>query len=191
MPSKGDLTKQRILEVARALFHTKGYDATSTAEIAKGACISEAAMYKYFKSKKDLLIASVQPTYFVNEQTDYTNLSNVEVVEHWTALFLEKVENNIQQYIILFGESIKYPELSEAYLELFHKDTDADLEVRKRIKNGDFPDLDLTLLQVGMIGALIAMIQHLIIYKQQGERTIVPDKVKQVISSIISGKFFA
>lgn len=190
MPSKGDLTKLRILGVARELFYKKGYDATSTAEIAKNASISEAAMYKYFKSKKDLLIASVQPTYFVTDNTDYSNLTNVEVVEHWTALFLEKVENNLQQYIILFGESIKYPELSEAYLELFHKDTKADTEVRKRIAKGAFPELDITLLQVGMIGALIAMIQHLVIYQKQDERTIVPDKVKQVISSIISGKFF-
>lgn len=191
MPTKGDLTKLRILGVARALFYKKGYDATSTAEIAKNASISEAAMYKYFKSKKDLLIASVQPSYFVMDNTDYSTLTNVELIEHWTALFLEKVENNLQQYIILFGESIKYPELSEAYLELFHKDTKADIEVRKRIDKGDFPDIDITLLQVGMIGALIAMIQHLVIYQKQYERTIVPDKVKQAIGSIISGKFFA
>ncbi len=45
-------------------------------------------------------------------------------------------------------------------------------------------------MQVGMIGALIAMIQHLVIYKKHDDLNSVPSKVKEVISSIISGKFF-
>ncbi|MEG0380499.1 MAG: helix-turn-helix domain-containing protein, partial [Kurthia sp.] len=60
--SKGDLTKQRILDVARNLFYKQGYDSTSTAQIAKESNISDAAMYKYFKGKSALLIASVVPT---------------------------------------------------------------------------------------------------------------------------------
>lgn len=190
MPTKGDLTKQRILDVARELFYKKGFDATSTAEIARGASISEAAMYKYYKSKRDLLTASVQPTHFVEDTSDYSTLTNNELVQCWTALFLEKVEKNLPQYMILFGESVKYPELSETYLATFHKETPADIEVQKRIKTGHFPKLDMTLMQVGMIGALIAMIQHLVIYKKHDNLNSVPSKVKEVISSIISGKFF-
>lgn len=191
MPTKGDLTKQRILDVARGLFYQKGFDATSTAEIARGAAISEAAMYKYYKSKKELLTAAVQPTYFIEDDATYSTLTNSELVQRWTTLFLEKVENNLQQYIILFSESVKYPELSATYLAAFHKETAADFELRKRMRTGDFPEIDMTLLQVGMIGALIAMVQHLVIYKKQHDLSSVPPKVKDVISSIISGKFFS
>lgn len=47
---------QEILEVAIRLFNAKGYKATTTAEIASEADISEPTMYKHFKNKKELFL---------------------------------------------------------------------------------------------------------------------------------------
>jgi AcrR family transcriptional regulator len=47
---------QEILEVAIGLFNAKGYKATTTAEIASEANISEPTMYKHFTNKKELFL---------------------------------------------------------------------------------------------------------------------------------------
>lgn len=50
-------TRHTILKVAIKIFAEKGYSATPTIRIAEEAGISEATIFKYFKTKKDLLYA--------------------------------------------------------------------------------------------------------------------------------------
>ena len=48
-------TKQRILDVAVALFQEQGFDNTSFEEVAEQANVSRATVFNYFPSKRDLL----------------------------------------------------------------------------------------------------------------------------------------
>jgi AcrR family transcriptional regulator len=50
-------TRQRILSVALDLFTEQGYDGTSLREIAERLSITKAAIYYYFESKEDILMA--------------------------------------------------------------------------------------------------------------------------------------
>lgn len=50
-------TRQRILDVALDLFTEQGYDGTSLREIAEQLSITKAAIYYYFESKEDILMA--------------------------------------------------------------------------------------------------------------------------------------
>jgi TetR/AcrR family transcriptional regulator, fatty acid metabolism regulator protein len=52
-----------IMEAARAVFCEHGYANASTAEIARKAGVVEGALYRYFPSKKDLLIKVVEDFY--------------------------------------------------------------------------------------------------------------------------------
>lgn len=54
--------QMRILEAAVNRFGEKGYAATSTSEIAKRAGVAEGTIFRYYKTKKDLLLAVVMPT---------------------------------------------------------------------------------------------------------------------------------
>ncbi|HDR7517700.1 helix-turn-helix domain-containing protein [Bacillus mobilis] len=54
--------QMRILEAAVDMFGEKGYAATSTSEIAKRAGVAEGTIFRYYKTKKDLLLAVVMPT---------------------------------------------------------------------------------------------------------------------------------
>lgn len=45
-------TRQRILEVGKELFASKGFDATTTRDIAKAAGIATGTMFNYFRSKE-------------------------------------------------------------------------------------------------------------------------------------------
>ncbi|WP_342719510.1 TetR/AcrR family transcriptional regulator [Bacillus paramycoides] len=54
--------QMRILEAAVDMFGEKGYASTSTNEIAKRAGVAEGTIFRYYKTKKDLLLAVVMPT---------------------------------------------------------------------------------------------------------------------------------
>jgi AcrR family transcriptional regulator len=53
--------KRRIVEMAVLAFAEQGYAATSTRDIAARAGVSEAAIFRHFASKKDLLVRMVRP----------------------------------------------------------------------------------------------------------------------------------
>ena len=50
-------TRDRIIDAAAHVMHTRGLARSTTKEIAKAAGFSEAALYKHFKDKTDLFLA--------------------------------------------------------------------------------------------------------------------------------------
>ncbi|MCH4457800.1 TetR/AcrR family transcriptional regulator [Staphylococcus haemolyticus] len=55
--------KQKVLISSINLFSKFGFNAVSTAEIAKNAGVSEATIFKYFKNKRGLLLAIITPIF--------------------------------------------------------------------------------------------------------------------------------
>ena len=53
--------KKKIMRSAVDLISSKGYNGTSTLNIAKHAGLSQATLFKYFKTKVDLLTAILHP----------------------------------------------------------------------------------------------------------------------------------
>jgi len=53
--------QKRVIKAALKLFSTQGFDGTSTAQIAEESGMSQATIFKYFKSKNDLLLFIVKP----------------------------------------------------------------------------------------------------------------------------------
>lgn len=51
-----------ILEAAIEIFSDKGYSAAATSEIAQKAGVAEGTIFRYYKTKKDLLLSIVGPT---------------------------------------------------------------------------------------------------------------------------------
>ncbi|MDP8955643.1 MAG: TetR/AcrR family transcriptional regulator, partial [Actinomycetota bacterium] len=59
LATKGERTRQVLLEAAIARFGRDGYRRTSVAEIARDAHLSGTAAYAYFPNKEALFIAAV------------------------------------------------------------------------------------------------------------------------------------
>src|SRR5436305_10430528 len=57
---KAPQRREQLIEVATKLFAKHGYEATTTAAIAKAAGVTEPILYRHFKSKQDLFIAIVR-----------------------------------------------------------------------------------------------------------------------------------
>ncbi len=55
-PSRGELRRRSIMEVASEVFGKKGYGGATISEIAEKAGIAQASIYQYFKSKEDSYI---------------------------------------------------------------------------------------------------------------------------------------
>jgi AcrR family transcriptional regulator len=53
------LTRDRILDVTAELMRSSGLTAVTTREIARAAGLTEAALYRHFKSKEDLLTSAL------------------------------------------------------------------------------------------------------------------------------------
>ena len=52
--------REQLIEVATKLFAKTGYDATTTADIAQAAGVTEPILYRHFESKQELFIAIVR-----------------------------------------------------------------------------------------------------------------------------------
>lgn len=84
--AEGDMPpgKKKTLEAAIILFGKKGYNGTSTLEIAKAAGVSQATVFKYFGTKEDLLIsiiAPILPRLFSNFLGRVKNINTITVKE--------------------------------------------------------------------------------------------------------------
>ncbi|MBK5463314.1 TetR/AcrR family transcriptional regulator [Peribacillus sp. TH27] len=98
---KGQQTKERIINVARTLFASKGFDMTRTNEIASACNVSEATIYKYFDSKKDLLLATITPSEKEDAEVETSHLSTDELVENHVITLIKKflkIKNSIRYY---------------------------------------------------------------------------------------------
>ena len=58
-PSKGELTRQSILDIAERQFGDRGYEATRLEEVGDAVGIRRAAIFYYFRSKQELFEAVV------------------------------------------------------------------------------------------------------------------------------------
>lgn len=81
MPKKRD-TKTEILKVSAKLFTEKGYDKTSTRDIARAISIASPSLYYHFKSKGDILMELLKEpmAYIASELEMATTLPQKERV---------------------------------------------------------------------------------------------------------------
>ncbi|MEM9166453.1 MAG: helix-turn-helix domain-containing protein [Planctomycetota bacterium] len=59
---RADERRAQLLETATALFASRGYARTTTAELAKAAGVTEPVIYRHFDSKRDLFVALIEQT---------------------------------------------------------------------------------------------------------------------------------
>lgn len=114
--------KRKVLQAAIKLFSLQGYDGTSTSEIAKESGMSQATIFKYFKSKDDLLlfiitpiVERIIPTFgekFFNELTNSCS-SLIEMIHFAIFDRYKFLVNNKDAVLILFSELLVNPKVRD------------------------------------------------------------------------------
>ena len=167
--------KKKIMRSAVDLISTKGYNGTSTLHIAEHAGLSQATLFKYFKTKDDLLTAILHPvvpglfgSFFEELLTFETTEEKVHYFVHNRMSYLKKNRALIK---IIFHEIFSNNQLRNEQkfiwstiqdkLQTFHKELLADPRV----------DPDLTIPQMARIcvGPLLAYFAQLYIIGDNDE----------------------
>lgn len=99
-------TRQRILDAARHVITTHGFDATGILDITEEADVSKGTFYLYFKDKEDLTKTLISEGFetlreLLDEVLD--SGSGLENVAEALRVVFAYAENNHQQFIVMLG----------------------------------------------------------------------------------------
>ena len=67
-------TKNRILDAALDLFSEKGYEASTTKEIAERAVVNEVTLFRHFGSKENIFVQLVERETNIREDIQHLDL---------------------------------------------------------------------------------------------------------------------
>ena len=112
--------KRKTLVAAIELFSQQGYNGTSTAQIAEKAGVSQATIFKYFKTKSELLSEIMQPMIPELKKDFFPRLKNYHRLEETVHFIVQDrfhfLAQNAELIKILVQECLVNTELREALL---------------------------------------------------------------------------
>lgn len=113
--------RKQIIESAMNIFVDKGYNGTTTAEIAKAANISEVTLFRHFSSKQELFLEVVDPILVNTLKESITASKNLEPLEKLKFILKERIKlisKNHKVIRLVLMESYINPELGDLdYIE--------------------------------------------------------------------------
>ena len=161
--------KKKIMQAAVDLISTKSYNGTSTLQIAKHAGLSQATLFKYFKTKEDLLTAILHPVvpglfgrFFEELLALNTTEEKVHYLVHNRMAYLKK--NRALMKIIL-QEIFSNKKLRKEQLYIWNTLQDKLLRLHKELIKDSRVNPELTIPQMVRIcvGPLLAYFAQLYI----------------------------
>lgn len=171
--AKGLETKDRIIEEARKLFAEKGFNGTTTAEIAKQVGVTDAALYKHFKGKQELFISCILPVIEAGLEATMPEVENAKDLKSLIRTMMRNrinmIHDNLDSFNILYSESLHQPKLAEMFMERFFLSRMETVrqKMTEFVENGEMPSVPSRLiLGLGMTSAIWAMLNGLKYYQE-------------------------
>lgn len=138
--------RQDILEAALKVFASKGYSGSTTAEIARAAGVAEGTIFRHFPTKKDLLIAVLEPKVLdglIQLDKDHREDTPTEFFRHFLRNRLDLIKEHEALVRLMFAEAQYHIEVREA---LFKGILGQGISIIrpwfiKGVERGDFRDL--------------------------------------------------
>lgn len=167
--------KKKIMQAAVDLISTKSYNGTSTLQIAKHAGLSQATLFKYFKTKEDLLTAILHPIvpglfgrFFEELLAVNTTEEKVHYLVHNRMAYLKK--NRALMKIIL-QEIFSNKKLRKEQLYIWNTLQDKLLRLHKELIKDSRVNPELTIPQMVRIcvGPLLGYFAQLYIVGDKGD----------------------
>ncbi|CAC5345283.1 MULTISPECIES: TetR/AcrR family transcriptional regulator [Planktothrix] len=108
--------ENQILLAARGLFARKGYDSTTTRDLATAAGVAEATLFRHFANKKAILIAIVIQGWaeiLTDLLTELSSISNYKSMAQLLYRRMINLHENADMMRICFLEAQVHPELRD------------------------------------------------------------------------------
>lgn len=182
--------KKKIMQAAVDLISTKSYNGTSTLQIAKHAGLSQATLFKYFKTKEDLLTAILHPVvpglfgrFFEELLALNTTEEKVHYLVHNRMAYLKK--NRALMKIIL-QEIFSNKKLRKEQLYIWNTLQDKLLRLHKELIKDSRVNPELTIPQMVRIcvGPLLGYFAQLYIV---GDNSEIREKDLELLEKQILG----
>jgi len=164
-------TQEKILAASLALFADKGYHGTRTSEIARDSGVAEATIFKYFRSKKNLLsavlekiIADILPEIAFSTVVDWERIQDpLKGRPYLKEVLLEKisqVRQNFSAFRVIVTELQYHEDLKQIYLKQLMPNVIRMLEgfYEQGLAAGAFRPVDGHIAARCFVGSLVLMI---------------------------------
>jgi AcrR family transcriptional regulator len=118
--SKSEKTRQKILDAALKLFSAKSFNGTTTKEIAAAAGVAEGTIFRYFETKKDILLSLAGPIVIESLNDFFQQLKGADDETFLRALLknrLQLVIENIELIRVVIYESQFHPEIRDGLVK--------------------------------------------------------------------------
>jgi AcrR family transcriptional regulator len=165
--TKGERTRQALLEAAIARFGRDGYRRTSVADIARDAHMSGTAAYAYFPNKEALFIAAVDEDAAAVIEEGLSTLTGEPDVDQWRHTliftFLAAVERHSLARRVLSGLEPEFTVrlLGIPALEQLRKE--ACERIRSQQLEGEVrTDIDAQRIATGMVTLVLSLLMSLL-----------------------------
>lgn len=159
--------KRKALLASLDLFAKQGYDGTSTAQIAELAGVSQATIFKYFKTKQDLLVAIIKPVmqnFFPVYRDDFlSELHQFKTLREFVHFFVQNrykfAKDNRDAVLILLTQVLVSPQLRTMIIDtVVNSKRSIPTEVSKMLKRTgevkmDLDDITIVRTFIGTIGS--------------------------------------
>ncbi|HEX2089400.1 MAG TPA: TetR/AcrR family transcriptional regulator [Actinomycetota bacterium] len=190
MATKGERTRQAVLEAAIARFGRDGYRRTSVAEIARDARLSGTAAYAYFPNKEALFIAAVDEDAAAVIEEGLSTLTDDLDIDQWrqTLMFtlLDAVQRHPLARRVLSGLEPEFTVrlLGIPALEQLRKETTERIrsqQVTGRVRT----DIDAQQIANGLVTIVLALLMSLLQTGTDTATVLGPD-VAAVVQAALS-----
>lgn len=163
--------EEAILRAALKIFSEKGYSAATTSEIAKEAKVAEGTIFRYFKTKKQILIGIMTKfsDFWAQELLiervgkileESKNKSDKEILKDILKDRLLLIEEKKEIMMVIFTEIQFHEDLRALFIENIIKKGMGITEgfFKERIKRGEFKDIDIRIIIRSFVGMLFTYV---------------------------------
>jgi len=115
-PPSEENVRDRVLKTARRLFANRGYDATTTKDLATQAGIAEGTLFRHFESKKAILVEVATEGWvelLTDLLTELSEMGSYKAIAQVMKRRMFRLNENSQLLRVCFLEAQFHPELRE------------------------------------------------------------------------------
>ncbi len=158
--------KQEILDAALTLFAEKGYEATSTRALAHHLKVSESLIFRYFESKRDILLDLVDTPAlreFEAELTSTLAAPETDEEERWSRVFtglLRYLRKNRSLIRVLYDEAQRDREVAGVFYDKVLSGLGEPIQRHfdARVASGEYREFDTLILRRAFFGAALNIV---------------------------------
>lgn len=184
--------QQAVLQACLKLFAEKGFERTSTADIAKEAQVAEGTVYKHFKTKQAILEALLQPLVtsvvpkVANEFITEIKGQQFETLADFLTFVVKDrlafVIDNRRVIHIFVQQVLVHPELLESAYQMIltHFEQDLGTEIQTLKQNKQLVDWPLPRILRMVVGTVVSYTAPAIVVPTQ------PFDLEQVTTEIVA-----